>query len=96
MNKLTSNQKKELLSIQKNHPALTFQNNGYEYLDTDKLTEEEKIALARVNELLKSCIEGFSKFNNFNISKSGVVRARVQYMWSSLFTGVGYFDIESL
>lgn len=84
----------ELIKIQKEHPNLTYQNVGYDYINKSKLTKEELEAFERVEVLLKDKIERFVEFNNFKIRDNGDIVIRVQYKWDRSFIGVGYFHIE--
>ena len=63
---ITQEEYDTLLSIQKEFPALTFQNNGYEYLNMSKLTEIELEKFKEAESILKKSIKGFSKFNQNN------------------------------
>lgn len=88
----------ELKQIQTDYPALTFKNDGYQYLPK-QVREDHAEVIQRVEELLKSSITGFSEFNNFVPNEDGSFRVRVQYNWgahnnSRQFIGVGYFPIE--
>lgn len=92
---------KELCDIQAKYPILTFQNKGYEGVNRGLLTDEEKQADKRVNEILNSSIKGFSVFQNFNLSIKNEVRIRFQYDYgadqdSISFTGVGYLFLDEL
>ena len=107
---ITQEEYDKLLSIQKEFPALTFQNNGYEYLNMSKLTEIELEKFKEAEAILKKCILGFSKFNHFRIdklkeTKQEVLVVRFQYNWTAdddysknplPFTGVGYLEVEEL
>jgi hypothetical protein len=91
----------ELLEIQKNYPALTYQNKGYDYPDKSKWTLEETEAFKKASNILKKCILGFSEFNHFRLSWKGDVEIRFQYDWSAdqegiTFIGVGYLSVEEL
>ena len=92
-----------LLFVQKEFPALTFENNGYQYIDKSKFTEEEKQKFNEVEAFLKKSIKGFHEFNNFKIRKNGQVVVRFQYSWTAdeenprtSFTGVGYIEVDEL
>lgn len=100
---LSKSDYKRLLKLQKNHPILTFNNNGYEYLDKSKFSPEDVIAFDEVTDILRNCITGFSRFDNFKIrEKSKIIVARFQYNWtaddenSPSFTGVGYLELKEL
>ena len=89
-----------ILQIQKNHPKLTFNNVGYQYIGVE---EEDKDAFIELTEILKNSIVGFQMFNNFQITKDNQVRIRIQYDWTAHdrsagtpFTGVGYLLLEEL
>ena len=43
----------KLKSIFEQYPALTLQNNGYEYLNKSKFTEDEAKAFSEVSDILK-------------------------------------------
>ena len=85
-----------LLSIQQEYPKLTFQNNGYEYIDKKSFSEEDAQKFAEVTEILKNHIEGFVKFNNFLYDKQNELNVRFQYKWDTSFTGVGYLKVREL
>lgn len=83
----------KLVDIQIKHPKLTFNNNGYEYIDTKSLSGEDLIAFNEVTNILKETIPEFVTFNNFKPSKNGIM-LRMQTYWDSSFIGVEYIDIE--
>lgn len=88
----------ELNNIKENHPTLTYKAKGY---DEPKITEQADIdAHNRVADILRAHIDGFSRFQNFTMSKDGDVRLRFQYNYSYdggvSFTGVGYIDLNEL
>ena len=97
-----------LLQIKKDFPALSFQNVGYQYINRDRFSAEEKAADAQVMEILKKHIKGVVSFDNFTfrtnkITKEKVWRVRFQYNWTAdeidrriSFTGVGYILIDEL
>ena len=91
-----------LVDIQRESPALTYQNKGYDYLDKSKLTERELKLFSEVSDILEEHIGGFSEFNHFTTSVSGTVKLRFQYNWNHpepdipSFIGVGYLDLETL
>lgn len=86
----------ELCSIQKNVPTLTRNFAGYACFDRTKFTGEEYAADCRINEILKARIKDFKYFQNFCTDKGGSVCLRFQYMWSEIFTGVGYLKLSEL
>lgn len=83
----------KLISLQKEYPELTFQNDGYEYLSKEIL-EKYKEQIKEISEILKAIIPGFVKFNNFKILNNKDIIIRCQYYWDETFLGVGYFYIE--
>lgn len=91
----------ELKNIFEQNKGLTFQNNGYEYISINDLSEDDKKAYNRVNEILTNQIIGFSKFNNFRVTKKGDVQIRFQYNYGAdddtmYFIGVGYLLLDEL
>jgi len=85
-----------LKSIQKDYPILTFQNNGYEYINKNMFSEMDKIAFDNIHNILAKAIVGFVRFDNFKLSKKGEIRIRFQYYWDERFAGVGYLDLITL
>ena len=85
-----------LKSIQINFPNLTFQNDGYEYINKSKFSERDKKAFRIVSNILSKAIEGFSRLDNFRLTKKGEVQIRFQYAWDISFTGVGYLELVTL
>jgi len=85
-----------LKSIQAKFPNLTFQNNGYEYIDKSKFSEKDRKAFKIVTKILSKAVVRFSEFNNFRLSKNGEIGIRFQYGWDERFTGVGYLDLVTL
>ena len=94
--RLTQDEYDTLLSIQQNYPKLTFQNNGFEYIDRREFSDDEKEVDTKVSEILKKHIHDFVRFDNFTFNKKGELRVRFQYHWSSFFTGVGYITLREL
>lgn len=84
----------KLKKLHKDFPNLTFQNEGYEYIKEDTLTEKDKKAIKEIESILKEDIDYFVKFNNFKIGRKGGVIIRVQCDYSPSFTGVRYFPLE--
>lgn len=93
---LTPNEYDTLLSIQKDNPKLTFQNIGFQYINRNTFTKEEKEADKQVAEILKKHITGFVRFDNFLYNKKKELRVRFQYHYDSSFTGVGYITLREL
>lgn len=100
INLITQKEYNKLIRLYKDYPALTFQNNGYQYIDKSKFNEEENQAFAEVTEILKNSVFGFSEFSNFRQSKDGKPQIRLQYNYShdesGYFIGVGYVLIDEL
>lgn len=91
----------KLKSIYSNHPNLSLQNVGYQYIKKEHLTDEDRLVLKEVTDILREAIVGFSEFNNFKLNKKGEVQIRVQYNYgaeddSMPFTGVGYLLLDEL
>lgn len=93
---LTQQEYDTLIQIQKQFPALTFQNEGYEYINRTKFTLEERAADSTVASILHEHIKHFVRFDNFRIRKDGELTVRFQYHWSDSFTGVGYLSVREL
>jgi len=89
-----------LKSIQKKFLNITFQNDGYQYLEAHiALTAKDRQAIRIVTLILSKCIHHFHSFNNFKIRKNGDVTVRVQYNWDPDhrgFVGVGYIPLNQL
>lgn len=82
--------------IYKNFPILTFQNKGFEYINKSKFNEREKEAFDAVTKILKKSVEAFVEFSNFQTTKEGKIRIRLQYHWDKTFIGVGYILLDEL
>lgn len=101
INLISQDEHKFLIDTFDKHPNLIYQNKGYDYLNWDKLTEEDKQAHEQVTELLKKTVIGFGKFNHFKLNKAGDKQIRLQYNYGAedntrSFTGVGYVLIDEL
>ena len=96
INLITTEEHKLLHDIFTNYPALTLQNKGYEYIHKSKLTDEERERFKEVAAVLSKSVHDFSEFNNFRLSPCGQVQIRLQYHYSSSFTGVGYLLLDEL
>ena len=88
--------------VYKEHPVLTLQNKGYEYIKAE-LTEDEKKARLKVSEVLSKHIKGYSSFTNFKLSnKEKKLQIRFQYNYGAdhdnghPFIGVGYILLDEL
>lgn len=103
-NLITEEEFQVLNGIYNNFPALTFQNEGYQGINREDLTEEEREKIKEIEVILEKSIIGFSKFQNFRNDKQGVPYIRLQYDYSAdddtnsaaPFTGVGYIKIDTL
>lgn len=101
---ITPEEHADLLNIYNSFPALTFHNVGYEGINRSDLTEADKEADKKVNEILKKSICGFSKFQNFKTNnKNKDITIRFQYDYNAHdrslgipFTGVGYILLDEL
>jgi hypothetical protein len=98
---ITKEQHEKILNIYKNHPSLIFQNNGYEYIDLNSLSNEDLKRIEELNNILKNHIVGFQKFNNFQTTIKKEVRLRFQYNYGAedntkSFIGVGYILLDEL
>jgi hypothetical protein len=89
-----------LRSIHEKFPNLTFQNDGYQYIEAHvKLTQKDRQAINIVTLILFKCIHHFHSFNNFKLRKNGDVTVRIQYNWDPEhrgFVGAGYVPVEEL
>jgi hypothetical protein len=93
----------KLLRIQKKHPILTYQQNGYDEFDKSKMTEKDEEVYQIITDILRKSIKGFSRFQNFCISpETGDLKIRFQYNWTAdepdslPFIGVGYLYVDEL
>jgi hypothetical protein len=99
---ITPEEHAQLLSIYENYPALTFQNEGYQYIKEANLSDEDKAKREEVTAILKKSICEFREFNNFKLSKkTQEIQIRFQYNWNYdgqglPFTGVGYILLDEL
>ena len=80
--------------IKLEYPELTFQNNGYEYLNKE-IREKYSEQIEEISNILKITVKGFRVFNNFKDRENGSFYIRFQSHWDETFTGVEYFDIEN-
>jgi hypothetical protein len=87
------------------HPALTLQNQGYEKINRDKLSDLDKAKIKEIEALLGKSIVGFSSFQNFKLSTKNKVGLRFQYNYDAdyegggnkiYFIGVGYILVNEL
>ena len=93
---ITPKEHKFLIETMENHPNLFLQNEGYQYIDKSKFTQEDQVAFDKVTKILEDHIYGFCEFNNFRKSGEGENQIRIQFKWDTMFTGVGYILIDEL
>lgn len=99
---ITPEENDTLLSIYKNNPVLSLQNNGYEYIRKSDLTDLDKAKIKEIEGILKKSIAGFSSFSNFRLNKNQEIQIRFQYNYNYdpknglPFTGVGYILLDEL
>lgn len=101
INFLTIEEFSTLKDIQKHFSKLTFQNNGYEYIDKSKLSELELQQIVTIEKILSRAVVGFERFFNFKINKNSEVEVRFNYNYgaaddSRSFSGVGYVTLREL
>ena len=88
------------MEIQKEHPLLTFQNDGYTYPDKTKWSDEDNVMFKEAQEIISKHIKGFSSLTHFRMSKKGELQIRFQYNYGydggHYFTGVGYITLREL
>lgn len=89
----------ELRTIAEEHPELVFQNVGYEYL-RPAVKEAKAEQIARISDILREHVWGFSEFFNFRMSgkDKDVLELRFNYVWERhlQFVGVGYLPVDWL
>tara|TARA_R110000737_G_scaffold346362_1_gene376060 strand:- start:10583 stop:10864 length:282 start_codon:yes stop_codon:yes gene_type:complete len=86
-----------LKQIADSHPALIFQNDGYEYIRRHNLSEEDKKAFDEVGVILKDKVREFVKFYNFKLRKStGEVCVRFDGYYDESFVGVFYVPVSEI
>jgi len=101
INLITKKEHTQLLDIFTNFPNLTLQNKGYETLNKETFTEEEKTKFDEVTAILRNAIHGFRCFTNFRRNKNQEIEIRLQYNYNYdgkgvPFTGVGYILLDEL
>ena len=83
----------KLIEYKTKFPELTFDNKGYQYVNSE-IKEKYKKEISEIEDLLKKEINGLVSFDNFKPRENGSFDVRVQYYWDNSFQGVGYFNIE--
>ena len=87
----------KLIDLFKAYPELTFDNKGYDKLDSAVMLRN-KDGIERIESILAQCIVGFVRFQNFK-PYNGVsikVRYQVYYDEQRTFIGVAYTDLNDL
>lgn len=94
----------ELEKLQIEHPELTFQNVGYQYIGREVRDGKAK-EIARIEDILKEHVTGFGEFFNFQLRDKGNATRdtflRFDYNWGAAdntlwFRGVGYLNLREL
>ena len=99
---ITPEQYETLLAIQKEFPTLTLQNKGYESINKDILTDQDKEKIKEIETILKASISGFRRFQNYKLDKNNNLVLRFQYnnnnekSLTAGFVGVGYILADEL
>lgn len=102
INLITKKQHETILNIFKTYPIFTLQNKGYEGVNRNLFTDEENEKDKKVNDILKSAIFGFRRFQNFRLDKNNELQIRFQYNYNYNpsdgipFIGVGYILADEL
>jgi hypothetical protein len=84
----------ELSAIMQSNPDLVFYTVGYQEIPMATIASNQG-AFDKVTVLLKECVAGFVRFQNFKPRKDGTFAVRCQTRWSETFTGVSYFPLEN-
>jgi hypothetical protein len=87
--------KNRLIEIQQLYPALTFDNNGYEYLSKE-IRDNHKEQIDEISFIIKKIDSSFVKFFNFKPRKNGSFAIRYDYYYDKSFIGVNYLEIDKL
>lgn len=82
----------KLSELMQANPELTFNNYGYEKLSSEVMARN-KAAVSEIEDVLRGCIRGFVRFQNFVTNPDGV-RYQVHYNPEGSFTGVAYTTLE--
>lgn len=100
---ISKDQFDSIQTIYKEHPKLTYENKGFDYLDKKALSEDDTKAFKEVENILKEHIVGFVEFNHFR-NRGEEIQLRFQYDYDKdsdslnkiAFTGVGYIYLSEL
>lgn len=84
----------ELTRIMTSNPDLLFDNDGYQELPRETV-DANKEAIAQIEEVLKQCVTGFVRFQNFKPRKDGSIAVRYQAHYNDIFVGVIYTPLEN-
>lgn len=79
----------QLSQIKNEYPALTFNNQGYQYLSRE-VKEKHTEQIKQIETILKNEFSGIVEFNNFKPRKDGAFDIRCQCKYDPSFTGVVY------
>ena len=87
--------------FQKTNPVLTYNAKGFDTIPHNLLRDSDHSAIGVIGRILEKTIGGFSKFQNFRITKDDILQLRCRYNWTYgtddlPFIGVGYFALEDL
>jgi hypothetical protein len=87
----------KLVDLFKAYPELTFDNQGYDKLDSAVMLRNKE-GVEKIEVLLKQCIVGFVRFQNFKPCKDGSIKVRYQVYYDEqrTFIGVAYTDLNDL
>jgi len=86
-----------LIDLFKAYPELTFNNEGYDKLDSAVMLRNKE-GIEKIESILAKCIAGFVRFQNFKPCKDGSIKVRYQvyYDETRTFIGVAYTDITEI
>ena len=87
--------------FQKTNPVLTYNAKGFDTIPNKLLQDSDRSAISVIIRILKKTIGGFREFQNFRLTKDGILQLRCRYNWTYgtddlPFIGVGYFALEDL
>lgn len=83
------NYAEQLTELMLKYPDLTYQNDGYDNIPST-IREANAEGDKAINAILKQCVAGFIKFQNFKVRRDGTVAVRCQVSWGETFIGVQY------
>lgn len=87
----------KLVDLFNAYPELTFDNQGYDELDSAVMLRN-KNGVERIESILAQCIVGFVRFQNFKLYKYGSIKVRYQVYYDAqrTFIGVAYTDLNEI